>query len=112
MAVSRNERRKLAQERLLLKSTRIAKASLAAQLDATRDRVLANTRERNYWPSSSTGRLGSSAPRFLSSGKGTGAMSSRSAQQVMTKVANKPQSRYKQPTNETDKSKWPVVSKD
>lgn len=92
MATSRNDRRKAAKARLLAKSTRIAKASLATQLDATRDRVQVNKYERTsvtldatgattggngYYPQSIFGRLGNSAPRFLSSGRGTGAMSKR-----------------------------------
>lgn len=108
---SRNERRQAAQLRLAAKSARIAKASKANDLDAIRSKANDNLNsrfERNYYPSSNIGRLANSSARFNSSGKGSGAMSSRSATQVMTKVANKPQSRYASP-KELDKSLWPVV---
>lgn len=56
MAMTRNQRRMAAKARLTAKSERIAKASLAADLEARRKVVLDNLnspRERNFYPQSS-----------------------------------------------------------
>jgi len=82
---TRNERRKRARVRLCEKSARIAKASQANHLDTVRGMAndnITSRPERNFYPSSIIGRLGNSAPRFKSSGRGTGAMSHRSAQSL------------------------------
>jgi hypothetical protein len=114
MSLSRNERRKAAQARLIAKSYRIANAELArreaAKLDVVKDN-LSSPPERNYYPSSNMGSFAGRSHRGYVSAA-SGSMSKRSTLQLMSKVANKQSyDTYARPTERDDKSSWPVVDK-
>lgn len=122
MAMSRNARRKAAQARLLAKSERIAKASLAWERDQ-RDNVMKDNlsrpkpshveqRANNALRSNFGGFAGQSHRGYVSAASGS--MSKRSTLAVMSKVANRPSfDNYARPSySEDDKSQWPVVERD
>lgn len=67
MAITRNERRKLARQRAMAKAKRIADGQAYATLNRNREIVkdnMSRPRERNYYPQSSTASLGDKAPRY------------------------------------------------
>lgn len=113
MSKSRNARRMIAKQRLMDKTVRIAKASLAADLDAKREivkRNLGSPIERNCYPQSIMAVFTRESHRGLVS-RASGSMSKRSTLAVMAKSANKTRDTYARPKPSDDRSNWPVVTK-
>ncbi len=77
--MTRHQRRKAARKANLAKSERIALAAKAYDRAETVKRNMGSPVERNYYPQSQLSALGTSAVRFNSSGRGSGAMPARRA---------------------------------
>jgi hypothetical protein len=77
--MTRHQRRKRVKLLTEDHNAKLLKANAAFERDLTVKRNLATRPERNYYPQSSLSDLGSTAARFISSGRGSGAMSGRQA---------------------------------
>jgi len=77
--MTRHQRRKRVKLLTVEHNAKLVKAEQAFQRDLTVKRNMQNRPERNYYPQSSLSNLGSTAARFISSGRGSGAMPKRQA---------------------------------